>query len=91
MKKFLSILMALTLVLSFSVTAFAAEDTGSITITNATLGEDYHAYKIFDATFVEGSNTVSYTIDRNSPFYPVFFDADGSKISETEFENRLRS
>ena len=42
MKRFLSILMALTLVLSLSVAAFAAENTGSITITNATIDETYN-------------------------------------------------
>ena len=39
MKKFLSILLALTLVFSLSITAFATEETGSITISNATINE----------------------------------------------------
>lgn len=85
MKKFLSILMVLTLVLSLGVTAFAAENTGSITITNATIGEDYYAYKIFDATFEEGSDKVSYTIDSANQFYSVFFNADGSATAENKY------
>ena len=56
MKKFLSILLALTLVLSLGITAFAAEDTGSITITNATIGNSYSLYKIFDATYSTDAN-----------------------------------
>ena len=51
MKKFLSILLVLTLVLSLGVTAFATEDTGSITITNATIGNAYSLFHIFDATY----------------------------------------
>lgn len=85
MKKFLLILMVLTLVLSLGITAFAAENTGSITITNATIGEDYSAYKIFNATFDEGSNTVSYTIDPDSQFYSVLFDKDGNATEGNKF------
>ena len=47
MKKFLSILLALTLVLSLSITAFAAGE-NSITVNNAQNGETYTAYKMFD-------------------------------------------
>ena len=50
MKKLLSLVMVLALVLSLGVTAFADENTGSITITNATIDETYAAYKIFDAS-----------------------------------------
>ena len=50
MKKFLSIITVMAMVLSLCVTAFAAENKGSITITNATIDETYALYKIFDAT-----------------------------------------
>ena len=50
MKKVFAILLVLALVLSMSLTAFADENTGSITITNATIDETYAAYKIFDAS-----------------------------------------
>ena len=68
MKKFLSILMVLAMVLSLSITAFAAEETGSITITNATIDQTYTAYKIFDASIKlaadgETAEAVSYTIE----------------------------
>ena len=50
MKKLVSIVMVLALVLSMGISAFAAEETGSITITNATIDQTYTAYKIFDAS-----------------------------------------
>lgn len=81
MKKFLSILMALTLVLSIGVTAFAAQDTGSITITNATIDETYAVYKIFDATISQddggNTNAVSYSITDENQFFTALFGADG--------------
>ena len=85
MKKFLSILMVLILILSLGVTAFADENTGSITITNATLGKDYHAYKIFNATFDEDKKTVSYTIDPDSQFYSILFDKDGNATEGNKY------
>ena len=82
MKKFVSILMALALVLSLGVSAFAAENTGSITITNATIGETYAVYKIFDASIKlaadgETAEAVSYTIAKNSQFFEALF-GDGT-------------
>ena len=88
MKKFLSILMVLTLVLSLGVTVFAAEDTGSITITNATVGNSYSLYKIFDATYSTDAsgnvNAVSYSIKNDNQFFSYMFGADG-KTENTYF------
>ena len=85
MKKFLSILMVLTLVLSLGVTAFAAENTGSITITNATIGETYKVYKVFDASLklaTDGSaEAVAYSIKNDSQFFEVLFGADGTAVN----------
>ncbi|MBE6917777.1 MAG: LPXTG cell wall anchor domain-containing protein [Ruminococcaceae bacterium] len=82
MKKFLSILMVLTLVLSLGVTAFAAENTGSITITNATIGETYKVYKVFDASLklaTDGSaEAVAYSIETDNQFFEALFGADGT-------------
>ena len=83
MKKFLSILLVLTLVLSLGVTAFAAENTGSITITNATIDQTYTVYKIFDAsikldTSKVNAEAVAYTIEKDSQFFAVLF-GDGTK------------
>ena len=88
MKKFLSILMVLTLVLSLGVTAFAAENTGSITITNATIGNSYSLYKIFDATYSTdasgNADAVSYSITTDNQFFSYMFGADG-KTENTYF------
>ena len=82
MKKFLSLMMALALVLSLGVTAFAAE-TGSITITNATIDETYTVYKIFDASVkpaADGSTGkgVAYSIEKDNQFFEALFGADGT-------------
>ena len=82
MKKFLSILLVLTLVLSLGVTAFAAENEGSITITNATIDETYELYKIFDASISKdadgNTNAVSYSIETDNQFFAALFGADGT-------------
>lgn len=49
MKRFFSLLLMTALILTLSVTAYAAGH-GSITINNATVGETYRLYKVFDAT-----------------------------------------
>ena len=86
MKKFMSILMVLTLVLSLGVTAFADENTGSITITNATIGNAYSLYKIFDATYSTdasgNADAVSYSITADNQFFAYMFGADGKKENE---------
>ena len=74
MKRIVTFRMALALILSLSVSAFAAGGTnGSITITNAADGETYSVYKIFDATY-EGAN-VTYTIDDSNQFFTKLFGA----------------
>lgn len=82
MKKILSFMLALVLVLTMSVTAFAADGQGSITITNATIGEKYSVYKLFDATYnadEEGNaDAVSYSIDGSNQFFAVLFGEDGT-------------
>ena len=82
MKKLLSIILVLAMVLTLGVTAFAAEETGSITITNATIDETYAIYKIFDASISKdaGGETkaVSYSITTDNQFFTVLFGADGT-------------
>ena len=82
MKKFLSIIMVLAMVLSLSITAFAAENEGSITITNATINETYALYKIFDASISKdadgNTNAVSYSIETDNQFFAALFGADGT-------------
>lgn len=60
MKKLSAILLAILLVLSLSVTAFADETaTGTITVNGAENGETYTLYKIFDITTVNGAPAYS--------------------------------
>ena len=85
MKKLFAIMMALVLVLSMGVTAFAAND-GSITITNATVGHTYRLYKIFDATYSNNAagNTeaVSYTLNDAAIYNYMFGGEDAVKNEE---------
>ena len=81
MKKLTSILLALALILSLGITGMAAGGTGSITITNATVGNSYSLYKIFDATYSTdasgNTNAVAYSITTDNQFFTYLFGADG--------------
>jgi len=70
MKRFATILLALIMILSLAVPAFAAE----ITVENAMAGETYNAYKIFDVTISEGETAYAYTIAANSEWKTVIAD-----------------
>ncbi|MCR5635616.1 MAG: LPXTG cell wall anchor domain-containing protein [Clostridiales bacterium] len=73
-KKILALLMAAMLIFAMTITASAEEPTtGSITITNATVGETYSAYKIFDATYESGDHDkVSYTYTKTGDSDAVY-------------------
>ena len=60
-RKLATLLLALVMVLSLATTAFAAENDGSITISNATVGETYAVYKVFDLTYTDNAVAYSYT------------------------------
>ena len=82
MKKFVSLILVLALVMSLNITAFAAVNTGSITITNATVDEEYAVYKIFDASVKLASDgvtaeAVSYSITPDNQFFSALF-GDGT-------------
>lgn len=75
MRKLFRVLLALAMTLALAVPAFAAETTGSITITNPQGDHTYTAYKIFDVTY-SGDNH-SYTIsDTDTAFNTVKAYAD---------------
>ena len=67
MRKLFTVLLALALTLALAMPAFAADATGSITITNPQGNHTYKAYKIFDVTY-SGEN-YSYTISKDDPAY----------------------
>lgn len=60
MRKLFTVLLALAMTLALAVPAFAADTTGSITITNPQGDRTYTAYKIFDVTY--SGDHYSYTI-----------------------------
>ena len=86
MKKFLSVILVLALVLSLGAITFAEENTGSITITNATIDQTYSLYKIFDAnikldTNGENAEAVAYSITTDNQFFEELFGADGTAVN----------
>ena len=88
-KKALALLMVLVMSLSLlTVTAFAA-GTGKIIIENATAGMEYKLYKVFDASYIDGTEAgtkpagATYTIKENDPWYSCF-NGDGNPFTLTE-------
>lgn len=84
MKKFLALAVAVLMVLAMSTAVFATPaQTGSITVENATVGQTYTLYKVFDLTY--NGDAVSYTYTKtgdNDPFYAAL-TADGSPFTLT--------
>lgn len=60
MKKILAMLLAVALVFSLGITAFA-DNTGSITVTNSVVDQTYDVYKLFDLTYTDDSVAYTYT------------------------------
>ena len=87
MRRLLSVFLIFALVLPMSVAVFAADNTGSITISNATIDQTYTVYQLFDATYLNDSqgNTqaVSYSIKPDSQFFTALVGPDGK--SENPF------
>lgn len=88
-KKALALLMMLVISLSLlTATAFAAGG-GKITIENATAGMEYKLYKVFDASYIDGTASgtkpagATYTIKSSDPWYPLV-SATGSPFTLTE-------
>ena len=93
--RFMAVLMAMTLILSMSMTAFAAEDatrltgTGKLTVNNTVEGKTLDLYQIFTAT--KSGENVAYTL--NSA-YEGFFQSKitdastlkGEALSEKAYE-----
>ena len=64
-KKLMSIVIMLFMTIVFSSKLYADDTKGTITISNATVGQTYTLYKVFDATVVSGRKAgedgISYT------------------------------
>lgn len=87
-KKALALLMMLVISLSLlTATAFAAGG-GKITIENATAGMEYKLYKVFDASYIDGTAGgtkpagATYTIKDTDPWYSRV-NADGNPFTLT--------
>lgn len=80
LKKIASVALALVMAMALMVPAFAAGE-GTITVSNATIGEDYSIYKIFSATY-SGENA-AYTIKSTDPWYNLV-NGEGSPFALTQ-------
>lgn len=88
-KKLASLLLALGMVLGLATTAFAAGNDGSITISNATVGETYAVYKVFDLTYTNDAVAYSYTkTGVTDALYPALTDESSPfTLTATTTEN----
>ena len=89
-KRISCLLLALALLLALSVTAFAVDETGSITINNATnvsvAGKTFNAYKILDVKSYT-TDTVVYTVpEAMKSFYQTRYKLSGS---EADFDAQV--
>ncbi len=74
-KKLASFLLALVMVLSLGITAFAAPETGSLTINGALKGNSFTLYKIFDLeSYNDTTKSYQYTIKTDNPLYNTVKD-----------------
>ena len=80
-KKLASLLLALVMVLSLATTAFAADGTGTITVSNSTKDATYSIYKVFSATVSEDGKTIAYQADAALP-ENAYFETD-AKLNVT--------
>ncbi len=94
MKKIFAMLIAMTMVLAMSMTAWAdgeegasAAETGSITVKNAKVGATYTAFRIFDATFNEETSGIVYTATETQKVFYEGYKNDNPFDFTKENEN----
>ena len=75
-------MLIIAMLISMATTALAANNDGSITITNATIGKDYAVYKVFDLTY-SNNNNVAYTYDGNNTNFLAALQGDASPFTLT--------
>ena len=85
-RKILSVIFMAALIMVMCTTVFAA-GTGSITITNATTGQSYSAYKVFDLTYVGDNVAYTYTKTGASDSFYNALTASGSPFTLTATTN----
>ena len=79
-KRISAVFLAILMVMMLSVTAFAAGETGSITLDNPAEGKTYTAYKIFDTVY-SGDN-YSYTIAGDSEWFTDVNNYENVKLTK---------
>ena len=92
MKKLVTIILSLALILALSTTAFAAEETFSLTI-NGILGHTYNVYQIYtgDVSKEDGTLVLS-NVKYGQNHYPqVDGGAAGDPVPEAELKNFINS
>ena len=83
-KKLASLLLALVMVLSLATTAFAAGETGSITINDAVVGQTYTIYRILD---LESYNAAAYAYSyKATTAWNTFINSDAIKGTYVEVD-----
>ena len=90
--RFMAVLMAMTLILSMSMTAFAAEaPKGTLTVNNTVAGKTLDLYQIFTAT--KNGENVAYTLNsayegffKNNTRIPGSESLTGEALSEKAYE-----
>lgn len=88
-KKALALLMVLVMSLSLLTVTVLAAGGGKITIENATAGKEYKLYKVFDASYIDGTADgtkpagATYTIKSSDPWYSLV-SATGTPFTLTE-------
>lgn len=82
--KLFAVAVAAVMALTLCVSSALAAGTGTIKITNASQGQTYAAYKLFDATCNEATGATAYTVKATDRTYSAL-TADGSPfvVSET--------
>ncbi len=85
-KRFIAVVIALALVMSFGTTVFAdtTNELGSITVRNATIGKDYTIYKVFDLTYAEGTENVSYTYTKSGASDALFTALASTPVADSD-------
>lgn len=89
-RKLASLLLALVMVFALATTAFAQEEEvpgagkGSITISNATIGETYTIYKLFDATVNADGTSIAYYGEIPEILNDYFIADENDYISATD-------
>ena len=85
-KRISCLLLALALMMALSVTAFAVDETGSITINDAVVGQTYTIYQILDLeSYNTSANAYAY---KATTAWNTFINSDAIKGTYVEVDNQ---